>query len=104
MDLGLKDKVAIVGGASKGLGKACAQVLAEEGAKLAICSRSEPDLEKAAAEIARAGNGEVMTFAGDLDNHQTINVSAAIPITAGTKYDATVSTSLAMGGFEPCAS
>ena len=36
MDLGLKDKVAIVGGASKGLGKACAQGLAKEGAKVAI--------------------------------------------------------------------
>ena len=48
MDLMLKGKVAIVGGASKGLGRACAQSLAEEGAKLAICSRSQADLEKAA--------------------------------------------------------
>jgi NADP-dependent 3-hydroxy acid dehydrogenase YdfG len=32
LDLGLKDKVAIVGGASKGLGRACAEVLAQEGA------------------------------------------------------------------------
>ena len=45
MDLQLRDKVAVVGGASKGLGRACAQVLAEEGAKVAICSRSAPDLE-----------------------------------------------------------
>ena len=80
MDLGLKDKVAIVGGASKGLGKACALVLAQEGAKVAICSRSKPDLESAAEEIASAGGGEVMTFAGDLDNHQTINdlISATV--------------------------
>ena len=34
MDLGLKDKVAIIGGASKGLGRASAQALAEEGAKV----------------------------------------------------------------------
>ena len=34
MDLGLKDKVAIIGGASKGLGRACAQVMSEEGAKV----------------------------------------------------------------------
>ena len=39
MDLEIKDKVAIIGGASKGLGRACAEVLAEEGAKIAICSR-----------------------------------------------------------------
>ena len=40
MDLGLQDKVAIIGGASKGLGRACAEVLAKEGAKVAICSRT----------------------------------------------------------------
>ncbi|PKB72784.1 MAG: hypothetical protein BZY75_05140 [SAR202 cluster bacterium Io17-Chloro-G7] len=72
MDLGLKGKVAIVGGASKGLGRACAQVLAEEGANVVICSRTKPDLEKAAEEIASTGSGEVMTFSGDLDSHQTI--------------------------------
>src|SRR5213083_1222136 len=51
MDLELQDKVAIVGGASKGLGRACAQVLAEEGVRVAVCSRSRDDLEKAAQEI-----------------------------------------------------
>ena len=48
MDFQLKGKVAIVGGASKGLGRACAQALAEEGTNLAVCSRSQADLEKAA--------------------------------------------------------
>ena len=41
MDLGLKDKVAIVGGYSRGLGKACAMALAREGVKVAICARNE---------------------------------------------------------------
>ena len=54
MDLELKGKVAIVGGGSKGLGRACAAVLAEEGAKVTICSRTRGDLEVAAAEIGRA--------------------------------------------------
>jgi 3-oxoacyl-[acyl-carrier protein] reductase len=72
MDLGLKDKVAIVGGASKGLGRACAEVLAEEGAKVAICSRTQADLEKAAEEIRAATGAEVLVFAGDLDKNETI--------------------------------
>jgi 3-oxoacyl-[acyl-carrier protein] reductase len=72
MDLELKGKVAIVGGASKGLGRACAQVLAEEGAKVAVCSRSKPDLEKAAQEIRDTTGADVLTFAGDLDRHDTI--------------------------------
>lgn len=73
MDLGLKDKVAIIGGASKGLGRACAQVLAEEGAKVAICSRTSADLETAADEIRGSTGAEVMAFAGDLDRLETIN-------------------------------
>ena len=48
MDLGLKDKVAIIGGASAGLGRACADVLAAEGCKVVICSRTLANLEVAA--------------------------------------------------------
>ncbi len=93
MDLGLKDKVAIVGGSSKGLGKACAQVLAQEGANVAICSRSKPDLERAAEEIASAGNGKVMTFAGDLDNHQTIKDLVAATLARFGRLDIMVNNS-----------
>ena len=67
MDLELKGKVAIVGGASKGLGRACAEVLAEEGAKVAMCSRSKADLEKAAQEIRDTTGADVLAFAGDLE-------------------------------------
>ena len=72
MDLGLKDKVAIVGGASKGLGRASAQVLAEEGAKVTICSRTSADLEQAAKEIRESTGSEVLTFAADLDELSSI--------------------------------
>ena len=72
MDLGLKDKVAIVGGASKGLGRASAQVLAEEGAKVTICSRTSADLEQAAKESRESTGAEVLTFAADLDELSSI--------------------------------
>ncbi len=80
MDLMLKGKVAIVGGASQGLGRACAQALAEEGVNVAICSRSQPKLEKAAQEIRSATGVEVLAYAGDLDQHDTVRdlVAAAL--------------------------
>lgn len=80
MDLELKDKVAIVGGASKGLGRACAEVLAQEGAKVVICSRTRSDLERAAEEIRGATGAEVLAVPGNLDSYDTIKnlVAAAV--------------------------
>jgi 3-oxoacyl-[acyl-carrier protein] reductase len=72
MDLQLTNKVAIVGGASKGLGRACAEVLAQEGVKVVICSRTKADLEKAAQEIRDSTGAEVLVVAGDLDQYDTI--------------------------------
>src|SRR5712691_10289991 len=80
MDLELRDKVAIVGGASKGLGRACAEVLAQEGVKVALCSRSQADLDKAAQEIRDTSGSEAMVFVGDLDRPDTIRdlIAAAV--------------------------
>jgi 3-oxoacyl-[acyl-carrier protein] reductase len=55
MDLGLKDCKAFVAGASKGLGKACAKALADEGARVFICSRNPEELRQAAAELNAVG-------------------------------------------------
>jgi 3-oxoacyl-[acyl-carrier protein] reductase len=51
MNLGLKDRVAVVAASSKGLGKAVALGLAAEGAKLAICARGQEELQRTASEI-----------------------------------------------------
>ena len=55
MDLGLKDKVALVTGASRGIGKRIALALAAEGAKLCICGRTEETLKETRAEIEALG-------------------------------------------------
>jgi 3-oxoacyl-[acyl-carrier protein] reductase len=55
MDLGLNDCRAFVAGASRGLGFACAKALADEGARVFICSRNAEELERAAARLGAAG-------------------------------------------------
>ena len=66
MNLGLKDRVAIVAAASQGLGKACALELAREGAKVVICARDAEAVAATAAEISAATGGEVTWMAIDL--------------------------------------
>ena len=93
MDLELTDKVAIVGGASKGLGRACAEVLAEEGCRVAICSRSRDDLEKAAKDIRSATGRDVLAFAGDLDRPETIRALVAATVERFGRIDILVNNS-----------
>ena len=65
MDLGLKGKVAIVTGASRGIGLSIALELADEGCNLAICSRGEEALQKA-AQVIRDKGVEVLVVAADV--------------------------------------
>src|SRR5438067_6516312 len=65
MDLGLKDKVAIITGSSRGLGKASAAALAREGASVVLNARTEATLQQTANEIKQEG-GTVTTVAADV--------------------------------------
>jgi len=93
MDLELTGKVAIVGGASKGLGRACAQVLAQEGAKVALCSRTQQDLDRAAQEIRDTTGSDALAFAGDLDRHETIRDFIATTVQRFGRLDILVNNS-----------
>jgi 3-oxoacyl-[acyl-carrier protein] reductase len=93
MDLELKGRVAIVGGASKGLGRACAQVLAQEGARVAVCSRSSADLDTAAKEIRDTTGSDVLAFAGDLDRPETIRDLVAATVQRFGRLDIMVNNS-----------
>lgn len=66
MDLGLKGKVAVVAAASRGLGLATALRLAEEGARVALCSREQEAIARAAEEVRRRTGAEVHAAACDV--------------------------------------
>ena len=80
MDLGIKDKMAIVCAASKGLGKACALSLARNGVDLVINSRTASELEATAAEIRAATGRTVTAVAADITTAEgRAKVLAACP-------------------------
>ena len=66
MDLGLKGRLALVTGASEGIGSAIARKLAEEGAHVAICARTESTLKDTAAAITRTTGQEIVSIPADL--------------------------------------
>lgn len=78
MDLGLTDRVYVVTGASRGIGRACAELLAAEGARLVLNAREEEPLRAAAAELG--GPDRALALSGDLGDPgiETCLVAAAM--------------------------
>jgi 3-oxoacyl-[acyl-carrier protein] reductase len=72
MDLGLKNKIAMVGGASKGLGFAVARALAAEGAHICLASRDAQAIGRAAERIVRETGSKAIAVAGDLSTSDAI--------------------------------
>ena len=72
MDLGLRGKVALVAGASQGMGRATALGFAREGAKVAICARGEAALNETADQIRKQTGGEVLAMVADMSKPDEI--------------------------------
>jgi len=97
MNLGLKGKVAIVTGGSRGIGRAIAQAFAAEGCNVAICARGEEKLRATEAELKTVG---VEVFAGVVDVSQAGEVEAFVDNVAKAlgRVDALVNNA---GGGQP---
>ena len=79
MDLGLRDRVAIVTGGASNIGRAISQLLAAEGARVAILDRDEDMAARTAGEIDDAGGGDATVYPVDLtDAAATAAVAAAV--------------------------
>jgi len=76
MELGLRGKKALVTGASKGIGRACAEVLASEGCDVVLVSRTAADLETVRAKIAAEHNVAVRYYAVDLADSKNVDTVA----------------------------
>lgn len=77
MDLGLNNRVALVAASSRGLGKAVALGLAREGAKLALCARTDSALQATAAEIRAETGAQVLARAFDVTSHAEVRAFVA---------------------------
>jgi len=83
---GVEGRVALVTGASQGIGRACAVVLAAGGAKVALCARNEEKLQQVAAEIAAQG-GEATGFKMDVANEEEIKSGVKATLARFGKID-----------------
>jgi 3-oxoacyl-[acyl-carrier protein] reductase len=77
VDLGIRGRKALLSGASRGLGKACALALAQEGVNVTIVARTRETLEKAGAEIAAATGVKVTTVVGDITTNEGRSAAVA---------------------------
>ena len=76
MDLGLKDRVALVAASSQGIGRATAEAFAAEGCRVAMCARNAANLEAAAENIRRRYDAEVLAHAFDVSDPAASEVSS----------------------------
>lgn len=84
MELGIKNKVALVTASSKGIGRATAETLLSEGCKVAICSSNKENLDRAANEIAAIHGSEPLSIICDLNKPEDLrNTVKAVEETYG---------------------
>jgi len=98
LDLDLRDKVAVVTGGSRGIGKAIGRALAREGAGVALVARDPAALDATAAEIAGATGSKVKGFAADTGDDAAVKAMVAGVLAAFGRIDILVNCAATPGG------
>lgn len=90
MDLGLRERVALVTGGSSGLGRAIARELARERARVVVMARGEPRLREAVDQIRRETGGQIYYHAGDVLSPDAIDAAVEDTLTRWGRIDIAV--------------
>jgi 3-oxoacyl-[acyl-carrier protein] reductase len=90
MDTGLEGKAALVGGASRGIGRAIALALAREGASVALCARNQEPLDKARDDIRNETGAKTLSLICDMAKHDDIKAAVAAAADAFGRLDIVV--------------
>jgi NAD(P)-dependent dehydrogenase (short-subunit alcohol dehydrogenase family) len=98
VDLQLEGKLAIITGGSRGIGKAVARNLAEEGADVALVARTLGPLEEAAAEIGAASGRKILPFVADTRSDESIAAMVKAVYETYGRIDILVNNAAAPGG------
>jgi NAD(P)-dependent dehydrogenase (short-subunit alcohol dehydrogenase family) len=101
MDMQLAGKTAIVTGGSRGIGKAIARALANEGVDIAIVARSADALEQAAAELAEATGRRIFAIVADTSSDESVSTMVAQATSALGHIDILVNCAAQPGGQQP---
>jgi len=103
MDLHLQGKRAIVTGGSRGIGKAIARALAEEGVDVVIAARDLAALEATAAELRQETGGRIVPLAVDTGDDASVDALIAGAVAALGRVDILVNNAATPGGVAPAA-
>lgn len=100
MDFGIKEKVALITGGSKGIGKAAAVALAREGCHIAICARKEEELKQTAHELNKYGT-EVLAITTDMTQETDIHRLVEKTVEKFNRIDILVNNAGGIGSNKP---
>ena len=87
MDLGVQDKVAIITGGTYGIGRAAAERLSSEGARIALVARTQADLDRAAMEISTRTGNEVLGIATDVADETSVQAMVSTVLERWNQID-----------------